>query len=105
MADIRNTAPFKALETQTSAEPLTRGLTVEAVAVRNVLLHMVTTVADRMGIQPRSALRYLDAAAVADTIARPPTLTPKAPTPSKPPGRCATMTAVSWPHASSTAAP
>ncbi|TJZ94744.1 hypothetical protein [Actinacidiphila oryziradicis] len=69
-ADIRNTAPFKALAAQTDAELLTRGLEVDPVAVRNVLAHMVGLVADRMGIQPRSALRYVDASATADTIAK-----------------------------------
>ncbi|TJZ97134.1 hypothetical protein [Actinacidiphila oryziradicis] len=69
-ADIRNTAPFKALAAQTDAELLTRGLEVDPVAVHNVLAHMVNLVADRMGIQPRSALRYVDPSATADTIAK-----------------------------------
>jgi hypothetical protein len=68
-ADIRNTAPFKALAAQTDAELLTRGLEAEQVAVRSVLAHMVNLVADRMGIQPHSALRYVDPSAAADTIA------------------------------------
>ena len=54
MSDIRKAAAFKALAAQTEAEMLTRGLNVEPVAVHNVLAHMVTMVADRMGIQARS---------------------------------------------------
>ncbi|MFJ9434828.1 hypothetical protein ACIRQY_35005 [Streptomyces sp. NPDC101490] len=60
MADIKNTQGFKTLLMQTEAELLTRGLDVVPVAVRNVLAHAVTTVAERMGIQPRSALCYID---------------------------------------------
>ncbi|MCY0945682.1 hypothetical protein [Streptomyces antarcticus] len=70
MADIRNTAAFKALAVQTSAELLTRGLDVVPVAVHNVLAHTVTMVADRMGIQPRSALRYIEPSVIADQIAK-----------------------------------
>ncbi|MER6917064.1 hypothetical protein ABT354_35930 [Streptomyces sp. NPDC000594] len=70
MADIRNTQGFKALLAQTEAELLTRSLDVVPVGVRNALAHTVTTVAERMDIQPRSALRYIDPAHVADRIAR-----------------------------------
>ncbi|MEU5417862.1 hypothetical protein [Streptomyces sp. NPDC020667] len=69
MADIRNAQAFKALAAQTEAELLTRGLDVVSVAVTNVLAHNVTMVAERLGIQPRSALRYIEPAAVADQIA------------------------------------
>jgi hypothetical protein len=69
VADIRNTRPFKELATQTEAELLTRGLDVVSVAVTNVLAHNVAMVADRLGIQPRSALRYIEPSAVADQIA------------------------------------
>ena len=70
MADIRNSKAFKALAAQTEAELLTRGLDVVSVAVHNVLAHNVTLVAERLGIQPRSALRYIEPAAVADQIAQ-----------------------------------
>ncbi|MFJ9521870.1 hypothetical protein ACIRPK_26900 [Kitasatospora sp. NPDC101801] len=69
MPDIRNSKTFQALATQTEAELLTRGLDVVPVAVTNVLAHNVTMVAQRLGIQPRSALRYIEPAAVADQIA------------------------------------
>ncbi|MEV4560013.1 hypothetical protein AB0K51_23900 [Kitasatospora sp. NPDC049285] len=69
MPDIRTSKAFKALATQTEAELLTRGLDVVSVAVTNVLAHNVTVVAQRLGIQPRSALRYIEPAAVADQIA------------------------------------
>lgn len=70
MADIKNTQGFNALLAQTEAELLTRGLDVVPVAVRGVLAHAVNTVADRMGIQPRSALRYIEPSVIADQIAR-----------------------------------
>ncbi|MFZ4284606.1 hypothetical protein [Streptomyces rhizosphaericola] len=70
MADIRNTKAFKALATQTEAELLTRGLDVVSVAVTNVLAHNVELVAGRLGIQPRSALPYIEPSAVADQIAK-----------------------------------
>ncbi|MCJ1676192.1 hypothetical protein MTF65_02210 [Streptomyces sp. APSN-46.1] len=70
MADIRNTQAFKALAAQTEAELLTRGLDVVPVAVHNVLAHAVATVADRLDIQPRSALRYIEPSAIADQIAK-----------------------------------
>lgn len=70
VADIRNTKAFKALATQTEAELLTRGLDVVSVAVTNILAHNVTMVADRLGIQPRSALRYIEPCAVADQIVK-----------------------------------
>lgn len=70
MADTRNTKAFKALATQTEAELLTRGLDVVSVAVTNVLAHNVEMVADRLGIQPRSALRYIEPSAVANQIAK-----------------------------------
>lgn len=70
MADIKHTAAFKALATQTEAELLTRGLDVVPVAVHNVLAHNVRMVADRLGIQPRSALRYIEPSAIADQIAK-----------------------------------
>jgi len=69
VADIRNSQAFKALAAQTEAELLTRGLDVVPVAVHNVLAYTVTMVADRMGIQPRSALRYIEPSAIADQIA------------------------------------
>ncbi|MFF3159481.1 hypothetical protein [Streptomyces sp. NPDC057910] len=70
MADIKNTQGFKALLAQTEAELLTRGLDVVPVGVRNVLAHAVNTVAERMDIQPRSALHYIDPSVIADQIAK-----------------------------------
>ncbi|GAA2672678.1 hypothetical protein GCM10010400_38410 [Streptomyces aculeolatus] len=70
MADIQNTQGFKALLAQTEAELLTRGLDVVPVGVRNVLTHAVNTVAERMRIQSRSALRYVDPSVIADQIAK-----------------------------------
>ncbi|WP_331727150.1 hypothetical protein OG871_39500 (plasmid) [Kitasatospora sp. NBC_00374] len=69
MPDIRSSKAFQALATQTEAELLTRGLDVVPVAVTNVLAHNVTVMAQRLGIQPRSALRYIEPSAVADQIA------------------------------------
>ncbi|MFJ5035502.1 hypothetical protein ACIQB5_47580 [Streptomyces sp. NPDC088560] len=70
MADIKNTQGFKALLAQTEAELLTRGLDVVPVGVHNVVAHAVNTVAERVGIQPRSALRYIDPSVIADQIAK-----------------------------------
>ncbi|MFJ7275531.1 hypothetical protein [Kitasatospora sp. NPDC098663] len=70
MADIQNTQGFKTLFAQTEAELLTRGLDVVPVGVRNVLAHAVNTDAERMDIQPRSALRYIDPSVIADQIAK-----------------------------------
>jgi hypothetical protein len=70
VADIKNTQGFKALLVQTEAELLTRGLDVVPVGVCNVLAHAVNTVAERMDIQPRSALRYIDPSVIADQIAK-----------------------------------
>ncbi|MDG4859042.1 hypothetical protein P8605_12905 [Streptomyces sp. T-3] len=69
MADIKNTQDFKALLAQVEAELLTRGLDVVPIAVRNVLAHAVHTIAGQAGLQPRSALRYIDPAVIADQIA------------------------------------
>ncbi|GAA2474093.1 hypothetical protein ACFPFX_12425 [Streptomyces mauvecolor] len=69
MADITNSQGFAALLAQTEAELHTRDLDVVPVAVRNVLAHAVDTVAEGMDIQPRSALRYIDPAVIADQIA------------------------------------
>jgi hypothetical protein len=65
-----NSQGFKALLARTEAELHTRGLVVVPVAVRNVLAHAVDRAAEGMGIQPRSALRYVDPAVIADQIAQ-----------------------------------
>ncbi|GAA2931233.1 hypothetical protein GCM10011428_55900 [Streptomyces violaceus] len=92
MADIRNTKAFKALATQTEAELLTRGLDVVSVAVTNVLAHNVEMVADQLGIQPRSALRYIEPTAVADQIAKASAVDTDGAPPSTAYGRSASMT-------------
>jgi len=70
VADIKNTQGFKILLAQTEAELLTRGLDVVPVGVRNMLAHAVNTIAERMGVQSHSALRYIDPAVIADQIAK-----------------------------------
>lgn len=84
---MKNTQGFKALLAQTEAELRTRGLDVVPVGVRNVLAHAVNTVAERMDIQPRSALRYIDPAVMPTRSPRPvpsPPPAPKGPTASAP---------------------
>ncbi|MQS16109.1 hypothetical protein F7Q99_28695 [Streptomyces kaniharaensis] len=54
---------------QTLTELAHRGVTVRPGSVADVIERNITTVAQRLGIQERSAWRYFDAAALADSIA------------------------------------
>ncbi|MFJ5122315.1 hypothetical protein [Kitasatospora sp. NPDC088548] len=67
---MRNTKDFKEAVAGTLAELARRGVTVRPGAVADVIETNVTTVAARLGIQPRSAWRYFDAAALAESIAQ-----------------------------------
>ncbi|MEU0214673.1 hypothetical protein ABZ281_05905 [Streptomyces sp. NPDC006265] len=68
MADVMGTVKGKTLVAQTSAVLLTRGLEVEPVAVRNVIAHMVDTVAERVGMDAEEAIHLVTSEAVADAI-------------------------------------
>ncbi|WP_138906446.1 hypothetical protein [Streptomyces chryseus] len=68
MADVMGTVKGKTLVAQTSAVLLTRGLEVEPAAVRNVIAHMVDTVAERVGMDAEEAIHLVTSEAVADAI-------------------------------------
>ncbi|MFF0386940.1 hypothetical protein [Streptomyces sp. NPDC004286] len=53
---------------QTLAELAHRGVTLAPSTVEDTIEKQVTTVAERLGIQVRSAWRYFDAAAIADRL-------------------------------------
>ncbi|MQS16383.1 hypothetical protein F7Q99_30310 [Streptomyces kaniharaensis] len=55
---------------RTLTELAHRGVTLRPGSVADVIERNITTVAERLGIQERSAWRYVDAAALADFIAR-----------------------------------
>ncbi|GAA2840083.1 hypothetical protein GCM10010441_75510 [Kitasatospora paracochleata] len=67
---MRNTKAFQDAVAQTLAELAHRGVTMRPGAVADVIEHNVRAVAQRLGIQERSAWRYLDPAALADSLAR-----------------------------------
>ncbi|MFI9325779.1 hypothetical protein ACIGXI_39195 [Kitasatospora aureofaciens] len=66
---MRNTKAFKEAVAQTLAELARRGVTVRPGTVEDVIERNMSTVAERLGIQVRSAWRYFDAAGLADSIA------------------------------------
>lgn len=67
---MRNTKAFKEAVAQTLAELARRGVTVRPGTVADVIEENVGMVAERLGIQVRSAWRYFDAAGLADSIAQ-----------------------------------
>ncbi|WP_251015770.1 hypothetical protein [Streptomyces sp. ISL-99] len=66
---MRNTKAFKDAVAQTLAELARRGVTLGPATVADTIEQSMSTVADRLGIQVRSAWRYFDAAALADRLA------------------------------------
>lgn len=67
---VRNTKAFKETVAETLAELARRGVTLTPATVEDTIERNVQAVADQLGIQVRSAWRYFDAAALADTIAQ-----------------------------------
>ncbi|MFF4214562.1 hypothetical protein ACFYZE_35570 [Streptomyces sp. NPDC001796] len=64
---MRNTKAFKEAVAETLAELVHRGMTLAPAMVEDTIEKNVRTVAERLGIQVRSAWRYFDAAALADS--------------------------------------
>jgi hypothetical protein len=69
-AVVRNTKAFKEAVAETLAELAHRGVTLTSATVEDTIERNVQAVAAQLGIQVRSAWRYFDAAALADTIAQ-----------------------------------
>jgi hypothetical protein len=67
-AGVRNTKAFKDAVAKTLSELAHRGVTVRPGAVADVVEGNMRAVAERLRIQERSAWRYFDAAAIADSI-------------------------------------
>lgn len=67
---MRNTKAFKEAVAETLAELARRGVTLTPATVEDTIERNVQAVATQLGIQVRSAWRYFDAAALADTIAQ-----------------------------------
>lgn len=68
MSDIQENVDFKAIVAQTSAVLLTRGVEVEPVAVRDVVVLMVRSVAERIGMDHEEALHLVQPEMVAEAI-------------------------------------
>ncbi|WP_258056079.1 hypothetical protein [Streptomyces sp. Ru62] len=66
---LRNTKAFKEAVAQTSAELAQRGVPLAPAMVGDTIVRNVSTVAELLCIQARSAWRYFDAAALADNLA------------------------------------
>lgn len=66
---VRNTKQFSTAVADTLAALARRGVTVRSGTVADTIERNITTVADRLGIQVRSAWRYFDAEALAVAIA------------------------------------
>lgn len=66
---VRNTKAFKEAVAQTLAELAHRGVTLAPAMVEDTIEKNIRTVADRLGIQLRSAWRYFDAGTLADRLA------------------------------------
>ncbi|MFC7261475.1 hypothetical protein [Streptomyces lutosisoli] len=66
---MRNTKAFKEAVAQTLAELARRGVTLGPATVADTIERNISAVADRLRIQVRSAWRYFDAAALADSLA------------------------------------
>ncbi|WP_394425616.1 hypothetical protein [Streptomyces sp. SGAir0957] len=67
---VRNTKAFKEAVAQTLAELARLGVTLAPATVEDTIVKNMTMVAERLGIQVRSAWRYFDAAAMAEGLAR-----------------------------------
>ncbi|MFI6658054.1 hypothetical protein ACIBL8_21325 [Streptomyces sp. NPDC050523] len=67
---MRNTKAFKEAVAETLAELARRGVTLTPATVEDTIERNVQAVANQLGIQVRSAWRYFDAAALADTVAQ-----------------------------------
>ncbi|WP_370270502.1 hypothetical protein [Streptomyces sp. V4I8] len=67
---MRNTKAFKEAVAETLAELARRGVTLTPATVEDTIERNVQAVAAQLGIQVRSAWRYFDAAALADTVAQ-----------------------------------
>ncbi|MFE9687858.1 hypothetical protein [Streptomyces sp. NPDC006285] len=67
---MRNTKVFKEAVAQTLTELAHRGVTLATATVQDTIERQVTTVAERLGIQVRSAWRYFDAGVTADHLAQ-----------------------------------
>ncbi|MFC9627562.1 hypothetical protein ACFTXM_49090 [Streptomyces sp. NPDC056930] len=67
---MRNTKAFKEAVAQTLAELARRGVTLTSATVADTIEKHITTVSERFGIQVRSAWRYFDASAMADSLAK-----------------------------------
>ncbi|MFF3632234.1 hypothetical protein ACFYXZ_34640, partial [Streptomyces sp. NPDC002164] len=65
---MRNTKAFKEAVAQTLAELAHRGVTLAPSTVEDTIEKNINTVADRLGIQVRSAWRYFDASVTADRL-------------------------------------
>ncbi len=68
MPDIQQSVGFKGLVAQTSAVLLTRGAEVEPVAVRDVVALLVSSVAERTGMEPEEAVHLVTPETVAEAI-------------------------------------
>jgi hypothetical protein len=69
---VRNTKAFKEAVAQTLTELAHRGVTLAPATVQDTIERQITTVAQRLGIQVRSAWRYFDASVTADRLAQAP---------------------------------
>ncbi|MFF2146633.1 hypothetical protein [Kitasatospora sp. NPDC058190] len=67
---MRNTKAFKEAVAQPLVELARRGVTVRPGTVEDTIERNMTTVAEQLGIQVRSAWRYFDATRLADIIAQ-----------------------------------
>jgi hypothetical protein len=70
VADVSGTFDLKTLVAQAEAVLLTRGVQVEPVSVRNVVVHLVRVIAAEVGMDEGEAVRLVTAEAVADAIVR-----------------------------------
>lgn len=67
---VRNTKAYKEAVAQTLAELARRGVTLAPATVEDTIERQIATVAERLGIQVRSAWRYFDASVTADRLAQ-----------------------------------
>jgi hypothetical protein len=67
---VRNTKAFKEAVAETLAELARRGVTIAPATVADTIERNVQAVANQLRIQVRSAWRYFDASALADSIAQ-----------------------------------
>lgn len=67
---VRNTTAFKEAAAQTLTELARRGVTFAPTTVEDTIEKNMTMVAERLGIQVRSAWRCFDAAAMAEGLPR-----------------------------------